>query len=418
MVADGMERLFGDNLDDQRMDLAAHCAAGGQYLRAAGHAERAGDYLRSQRMLAPALACWEEGIGWLDHVSRPSHATLMKEAVIRLKAGEGWRLSGDPRKSEIHLQVSQDLGEEGGDLEIEAQATVALGQLYNYLGRHVLGRASLEQARAIALGPVQGKDMADVAPWRRQVAVDALDGLGSLALELGEVSQGTALLAEAREIAGSDDLLAARTLNSLALRTIRFGDMEASTELLEEAKHHAEKADEPLLLGRILNNLGTIHTDAGRFDEALEFFQTALRIREGLDYRKGAVINLHNIGDVHFRMGDWARAWAAFKRSHDIASASGYEPGVLMNGAFMAYLEGRKGEEGVGERLGLITEKADNATHNETRMNARLLWGKHMAERGDTEGAREVWTEGIEIAAALEAPQMARQLVASIAELG
>jgi hypothetical protein len=130
------------------------------------------------------------------------------------------------------------------------------------------------------------------------------------------------------------------------------------------------------------------------------------------------VINLHNIGDVHFRMGDWARAWAAFKRSHDIASASGYEPGVLMNGAFMAYLEGRKGEEGVGERLGLITEKADNATHNETRMNARLLWGKHMAERGDTEGAREVWTEGIEIAAALEAPQMARQLVASIAELG
>jgi len=337
---------------------------------------------------------------------------------MRLKAGEGWRLAGDPRKSEIHLQVAQDLGEEGGDTEIEAQATVALGRLYNYLGRHVLGRASFEQARAIALGPVQGKDLANIAPWRREVAVDALDGLGSLSLEMGQVAQGEALLAEAREIAGSDDLLAARTLNALALRTIRFGDMEASSELLEQARVHAEAAGDPLLLGRILNNLGTIHTEAGRYDEALGFFQTALRIREGLDYRKGAVINLHNIGDVHFRMGDFARAWAAFKRSRDIASTSGYEPGVIMNDAFMAYLEGRKGEEGVGERLALITAQADKTTHNETRMNARLLWGKHRAEKGDEKGAREVWNDGVELAASLEAPQLARELVASLAELG
>jgi tetratricopeptide (TPR) repeat protein len=261
-------------------------------------------------------------------------------------------------------------------------------------------------------------DLSEVAPWRREVAVDALDGLGSLSMELGQVSEGEALLAEAREIAGSDDLLAARTLNSLALRTIRSGDMEASTELLEEAKGHAEQAGDPLLLGRILNNLGTIHTEAGRYDEALENFQTALRIREGLDYRKGAVINLHNIGDVHFRMGDLARAWAAFKRSRDIASASGYEPGVIMNDAFMAYLEGKKGEDGVGERLKLITAKADKTTHHETRMNARLLWGKHRAEKGDEKGAREVWNEGIEIAASLDLPQLARELVASLAELG
>ena len=94
MVADAMERLYGDALDDKRMDLAAHCAAGGQYLRAAGHAERAGDRLRAQQMIRPALECWEEGVWWLDHVSRPGHATRMKEAMLRLKAGEGWRSPG------------------------------------------------------------------------------------------------------------------------------------------------------------------------------------------------------------------------------------------------------------------------------------------------------------------------------------
>ena len=130
MVADAMERLYGDGLDDKRMDLAAHCAAGGQYLRATGHAERAGDRLRAQQLIRPALDCWEEGVWWLDHVSRPGHATRMKEAMLRLKAGEGWRLAGDPRKAEIHLQVAQDLGEGTGDTEVEARATAGLGHLY------------------------------------------------------------------------------------------------------------------------------------------------------------------------------------------------------------------------------------------------------------------------------------------------
>jgi tetratricopeptide (TPR) repeat protein len=285
------------------------------------------------------------------------------------------------------------------------------------MGRHVISQASFGQARAIALAAVKGMDLAETAPWRREVAVDALNGLGALALDAGETAKGDALLAEAREIAGSNDLLAARALNSQALRTIRNGDMAASMQILEEARGCAERADDPLLLGRILNNLGTLHTEAEQYDDALEHYQTALRIREGLDYRQGAVINLHNIGDVHFRLGDHARAWAAFKKSHDIASSSGYQPGVIMNEAFMAYLEGCKGEDGVDDRLVAIAEAADKTAHNETRVNARLLLGKHRVEGGDADGARAVWQEGIDLAASLDAPQLARELEASLARL-
>ena len=418
MVADAMERLYGDMLDDRRMDLASHCAAGGQYLRAAGHAERGGDHLRSQQMIHPALACWEEGIGWLDRVNRPGHAARVKEATLRLKAGEGWRLAGDPRKAEIHLQVAQDLGEDTGNSEVEARATASLGHLYSYMGKHIISRASFDQARAVALGSIKGMDLSEAAPWRREVAVDALNGLGAIALDQGDTAHGDSLLREARELAGSDDLLAARSLNTLALRTIRNGDRAASLEILHEAKTRAERADDPLLLGRILNNLGTLHTESEQFDDALELFQTALRIREGLDYRLGAVINLHNIGDVHFRLGDHARAWAAFKKSRDIASASGYAPGVIMNDAFMAYLEGKKGEPDVDDRLVAITDQADRSAHNETRVNARFLLGKHREEGGDRDGARAVWQEGIDLAASLDAPQLARELQASLADLG
>ena len=417
MVADAMERLYGDALDDKRMDLAAHCAAGGQYLRAAGHAERAGDRLRAQQMIRPALECWEEGVWWLDHVSRPGHATRMKEAMLRLKAGEGWRLAGDPRKAEIHLQVAQDLGEGTGDTEVEARATAELGHLYRLMGRTTLSRASFDSARALSIGMVGEEGLDEAAPWRRAVAVDALDGMGSLALEQGDVKRGQALLEDARRVAGADDLLAARALTALAMRTIRDGDHDVAMGQLEEARERAERAEEPLLLGRILNNLGTIHSEAERFDEALEFYQRALRIREGLDYRVGTVINLHNIGDVHFRQGDPARAWAAFKRSRDLASVSGFEHGVLMNEAYMAFLEGQRGAEDTDSRLLEIAGRADRFSHSETRVNARHLLGRHRLGCGDSEGARAIWNEGVALAMDLGAPQLARALEASLADL-
>ena len=266
----------------QAHGLAAHCV-GGQYLRRRA-CRAGGDRLRAQQLIRPALDCWEEGVcGWT--MCHDRHATRMKEAMLRLKAGEGWRLAGDPRKAEIHLQVAQDLGEGTGDTEVEARATAELGHLYKVMGRTTLSRASFDSARALSIGMVGEEGLDEAAPWRRVVAVDALDGMGSLALEQGDVKRGQALLEDARRVAGADDLLAARALTALAMRTIRDGDHDVAMGQLQEARERAERAEEPLLFGRILNNLGTIHSEAERYDEALEFYQRALRIREGLDYR-------------------------------------------------------------------------------------------------------------------------------------
>ena len=417
MVADGMERLFGDKLEDRRMELASHCAAGGQYLRAAGHAERAGDRMRRQQMIHPALTCWEEGIGWLDHIARPGHAVQIKEASLRLKAGEGWRLAGDPRKAEIHLQVAQDLGADTADTELEARAKFSLGQLYQYMGRTVLSQASFDAARALALAMVNRDELSNLSPWRREVAVGALDGLGTLALEQGQGERGRKLLEEARTLAGNDDLLAARALTALSQRSIRQGDNADALKLLEEAKSRAESAGDPLLFGRILNNLGILQTESGRYEEALDLFRQALKIREGLDYRLGAVINLHNIGDVHMRLGDDARAWAAFKKSHELAIASGFEHGEVMNEAYLAFLEGQQGQGDPEERLLAVLGRADRIGQNETRVNARWFLGKHRMGQGDAEGARNVWEEGLAVAVDLDSPQLARELRVALESL-
>jgi class 3 adenylate cyclase/tetratricopeptide (TPR) repeat protein len=417
MIADGMERLYGERIDDKRMELAAHCAAGGQYLRASGHAERAGDHLRSQQMIVPAIDCWEEGVGWVDRMARPSHASRVREAALRLKAGEGWRLAGDPRKAQIHLQVGQDLAADVGDSEIEARATLGLGWLYMTLGRTVMSRANLESARSMAVDAITASSLDNIAGWRREVGVDALNGLGSLHMELGEDAAGEGVMQQARSLAGSNDSLAAKCLNTLAQRCIRRGDEEQSLVLLNEAKERSQRAEDPLLLGRIVNNIGIVHMDAGRYDEALKHYRDALQIREGIGYCIGAVINLHNIGDVHFKLGDSARAWASFKKSMDLAVSSGFDQGVVLNEAYIAYLEGQQGDEEAGNRLAALADKADRLSQNETRVSSRWLLGRHKMDRGDTSGARSAWEEGIALANELNAPQLAKDLQASLSSL-
>jgi tetratricopeptide (TPR) repeat protein len=157
--------------------------------------------------------------------------------------------------------------------------------------------------------------------------------------------------------------------------------------------------------------------EAGRYDEALDLFREALRIREGLDYRMGAVINLHNIGDVHMRRGDDARAWAAFKKSHEIAIASGFEHGEVMNEAYLAFLEGRQGQGDSEKRLIDVLKRADSIGQHETRVNARWFLGKHRFGQGDMEGARNMWEEGLAVAADLDSPQLARELEVALQSL-
>ena len=157
--------------------------------------------------------------------------------------------------------------------------------------------------------------------------------------------------------------------------------------------------------------------DAGRYDEALKHYRDALQIREGIGYRIGAVINLHNIGDVHFKLGDSARAWASFKKSMDLAASSGFDQGVVLNEAYIAYLEGQQGDEKAGERLVALADKADRLAQNETRVSSRWLLGRHKMDRGDESGARLAWEEGIALANELNAPQLAKDLEASLSSL-
>jgi tetratricopeptide (TPR) repeat protein len=410
MVAKGMERLYRGALETHRMQLAGHCADGGRFAEAAEHAELAGDQLRDQQLLRPAIECWEQGVQWLDRMDRLGHSGRVCEAALRLKAGMGWRQIGEPSRAELHLQVAQDLANEAADLEIEARSTLALGRLYRDLGRPILARASLDSARSTAADGITGLSLEGHHSWRREVAVEALADLGIMALDDGDAAAAEDHLQSALQLAGSEDGLAAQALVAMATRTIRSGDSIHALRLLLEGRERAERAGDRILLGRVENNIGIVHHLEGRFEQALGCFREALNIRQGLGYRMGAVANLHNIGDAHFRLEDPSRAWAAFHQSRDLAEQMGWQPGVIMNDAFLAFLEAGEDREYAIDRLEVAVSSADKIGLHETRVSGRWLLGRLYSEQGQEERAQGIWMEACALADELDAPRLAADI--------
>ena len=415
-VAAAIARLHADDLTPHRVALATHCAGAGDFIDAARHGVRAGQWFGEQQLLDQATRVYE---GALEHVeqaresgeetSRCAHA----EAVVRADLGACLARSRGGEAAERHLRISLDLSADLLLPEIEASAHLELGRLLHTRGDVALAAAHLEAARDTALA---GLTHHTTPTWRVQLAVRALEALAVMRDESGEADSARESLEAARELAAHDVQLMGRVWLALARPALRTGDRARSRTLLEKALECAIESGNRILEGKVRNNIGIVHHAAGEYDEAIACFEAARRIREGLGYRRGAAINLHNIGDTWLRRGEHGRAWAAFTDSRAIAERLGWRRGLVMNDLFLAFLELRRtrwtgtGARRLFDRLQHLIDEARSLGDLETAVTGRLLLARGLRGAGRlSEAAREL-QRALDRAERLDARVLARDL--------
>lgn len=370
LVASGMERRYGENLDAISEAWATHAYAGGRVRDAAAALLRAAEFHKHAQRNEHALECLTRALGWLERGPRTQKDPTL-EALLHLRAGEISLLLGRPRTL-AHLEVALDIAGEIGPLEVEARAMLALGQFHRTQGKTVLARMHLEGALE-SLSPSED----------RSGVVEALEALGSIALDEGKVGEAQARYAEGLIAAGGDRALAARIQLGQATEALRREDMDAAERLMREALPLAEAAGDRILQGRILNNLGLSAFQRGQYTEAHTFFRRALDVRAGLGYRQGEVVNLHNIGDAWMRLGDEGRAFAAFEESREIARTCGLSRFVAMNDVYLAYLHALRGDPGAEADLGKAAVTCKQLGDPETALMGRLFGARLAGKRGE-----------------------------------
>ena len=348
MVASGMERHYVGHLDVHRQELARHWAAAGRTVSAAVEGERGGILLMKQQLLEPAAKLWERSLQWLaESRGDDSHKAdaLELESRLRQRAGSGRRRVGENRKAEVHLQIALDLAGDTGNREVEADAQLELGRLYQAQSRNTLAVIHLEAAmQAAEMACVGGFD--NGPDWARRVAVTSLEVRGILAREAGLADESASLFQDALSIAGEDDGLAARALLGLATARARDEGQEQALSVLSSALEKARNAGDRILTARILNNTGIAYHMNDEVEEALRHYRSARDLYRTVGYAFGLVVALHNIGDCHVRLGAHGRAWASFQESSKLAEQLQMPAGRILNEPFMAYLEGLRALEG------------------------------------------------------------------------
>ena len=379
LVAHAIESRRQDDLEAWLEILVTHCTEGGRHIDAARYAHQAGEHHERNQRLERARDCYQRGMSALLRAEKNHDnwdARVQGEATLQLRFGSVNLMLGDLRAGEYALQLALDIASDAGLPWVEVRAHLALGRSYLYRGKTSLARAHLDQARALLRLEEDPK-----------LQLEALEAAASLAFDEGRNAEAEALWQQALTQAADDPQAIVRCQIGLSNRYLRSGQYDAAGPLLETALESARKAGDRILEGRVLNNIGLLHSWSHRYEEALSSYRKALEVREGIGYTRGVVINHHNIGDTHFQVADWAKAYVAFQRSRELAEEMGWLRGVVLNEVYMAYIRAIRGQTDVDSVLE-CTERARALGDSETTTAGAWLAGRLLMEQGDHVRAR------------------------------
>ena len=182
---------------------------------------------------------------------------------------------------------------------------------------------------------------------------------------LGRHAEGRDWVAAAlqRSRATGDLAVTARALNALGLIALERGDVAEAERALGEAVEAAQRAEDSLTLGRASNNLGVITNLRGDYEHALVWYGLALAAYERAGVSRIVADVHHNIGITRRDQGRLVEALDAAARAVEEAERAGDATVLGMTLAGRAEVRTAQGDADLGR---LEAERA-LAIHRELR---------------------------------------------------
>jgi len=162
---------------------------------------------------------------------------------------------------------------------------------------------------------------------------DVYRSIGQVHWRNGESEKATEHFEKALEYAkeATDIQLESEIYVDMA-NNIRITEMEKAIDLYQTAIKTFTEMGMSYALGRVYNNLGTVHYNAELFDEALEYWKKAITVAENSGYPKLKAWALFNSSDILTRSGDFSKAWSVLEESKEILQQIGDRVGLAYIG--------------------------------------------------------------------------------------
>jgi len=311
-VAETIERLYFDRLDDQVELLANHYRWSPHQDRAIKYLILAGQKAYRNNVNAQARQHYETALELLYQVEHPPYQAFQVHAGL----GDCLVFSGEYPEARGHYEwalqaLSEDLGQERSGLQRNIARTFERQGDYDRALEH-LAHAEQILASAAAPYPVEFAQIWSDIAWIhfRRGEPEKAETLLRRALETVEVTTAYEVIASI-----------SNRLGGIALNR---GDWDQAVLFLRQSISIREETHDTVNLATSLNNLGVLEIEMGHFDSALENLTRGLSLKQRLGQPEGIGMALNNLGWLRILRGELAEARKILQNALTLGQQIGY----------------------------------------------------------------------------------------------
>ena len=314
-VAQTIETLYANQLDDFAALLVRHYAEAGNAAKTLSYSIRAGDAAARTHANAEALAHYTRALDLARHDPEAKSQLL---GDLFLRRGRVQELSSEFKNALANYEDAEMLARQRGDRALELAAVAARCQIRCTASAEfnaALGEPLAEQALSLA------RELQDRATESKILWI------------LVNLYRFTERLPEARAV-GERSLAIARELNLREQMAYTLNDLSHAYSFGGDYKHARQVIQEATLLWRELGNLPMLadslstacmdDTAVGRFDEAIALSDEAYQISQATGNLWGQTYSLGSVGNVYWMRGETAHAMAVMEDALRLSAQSGY----------------------------------------------------------------------------------------------
>ena len=343
-VAEAIERVYAQRLEEHFDRLADHFSRAGSWSRAVHYGVRAADRLTRLSAFTDALEQLERCEEWLGHIEteRNDHAPLVDVLLRQERLCETLGLRA--RQQQLIDRVIVLL-EGSADRRLLAEAYLRQGDLFTLLRRFAdaervlieslrlrreIGESDLVRNSLRSLGLLRWhEDRPDEAIVfiEETLAIDReagdmhalvgdLSNLGAVLKSMGQLKRARATLEEAlheldqvRASSGSASLLReCYILHNLANVHFMQDQLDEAAGYLERARRITERERLPIQVSYHFTSLAHVALQQGRVEDSLDLYRQAVEMGRRARYTPGLSQSLRILGEVLLGLGRDAEA--------------------------------------------------------------------------------------------------------------
>ncbi len=405
LIAEAIERLYEDQVEERYADLAFHYEQAGVKTKMNLYLEKAGDYAKHNFQNARAISYYDKLADNLDHIKQqPAYVkTLLKKADILI-------LIGDWNEGERVLQNGLALAGSSGDKLLLGRANNDLGSLLTLKGDYPEAKKYLE----IAAGFFEEIDDA--------IGMSKVYGnLGNVFFRQGEYEKAKEYFKESLKISSElEQQKGSRfgIVSNLGLALMNQGQYDEAIANMRPYLEQCEREGNKLGVANISIYLGIVYFEKGDNDQAMECYQKGLKECEDLGNKFLIAIALGCMGKLLVKKGHFDTATELYDRDLKICRELGDKQGTSITLGLVGDLCLEKGE--LDQAVEHLTEQlrlSEELNYQKGIASALGSLGDAYFHKKEYDDARKMYERGIHICEEIDNKRLLVMLLLRMVEL-